>query len=114
MIRVCLIVLFASLVGVVSIVTLSRCWMSHKHQKKYVEAWKDVRFVLPDSKNEYLRSRLQTALAVVDEKCVSVDAKFFQDIGLNVGLSPTRSNGFASLIKQIYLYARVFDAISKK
>lgn len=45
---------------------------------------------------------------------LSVDAKFFQDIGLNVGLSPTRSNGFASLIKQIYLYARVFDAISKK
>ncbi len=44
---------------------------------------------------------------------LSVDAKFFQDIGLNVGLSPTRSNGFASLIKQIYLYARVFDAISK-
>ena len=45
---------------------------------------------------------------------LSVDAKFFQDIGLNVGLSPTRSNGFASLIKQIYLYARVCDAISKK
>ena len=45
---------------------------------------------------------------------LSVDAKFFQDIGLNVGLSPTRSNGFASLIKQIYLYDRVFDAISKK
>ena len=45
---------------------------------------------------------------------LSVDAKFFQDIGLNVGLSPTRSNGFARLIKQIYLYARVFDAISKK
>lgn len=45
---------------------------------------------------------------------LSVDPKFFQDIGLNVGLSPTRSNGFASLLKQIYLYARVFDAISKK
>ncbi len=42
------------------------------------------------------------------------DPAFFQDIGLNVGLSPTRSNGFASLLKQIYLYARVFDAISKK
>ena len=40
--------------------------------------------------------------------------RFFQQIGLNVGLSPTRSNGFASLLKQIYLYARVFDAFSKK
>lgn len=45
---------------------------------------------------------------------LGVDPAFFQQIGLNVGLSPTRSNGFASLVKQIYLYARVFDAISKK
>ena len=45
---------------------------------------------------------------------LSVDPEFFRDIGLNVGLSPTRSNGFASLVKQIYLYARVFDAISKR
>ena len=45
---------------------------------------------------------------------LSVNPTFFQQIGLNVGLSPTRSNGFASLLKQIYLYARVFDAISKK
>lgn len=45
---------------------------------------------------------------------LAVDPAFFQHIGLNVGLSPTRSNGFASLLKQIYLYARVFDAISKK
>jgi cysteine desulfuration protein SufE len=45
---------------------------------------------------------------------LSLDPVFFQDIGLNVGLSPTRSNGFASLVKQIYLYARVYDAISKR
>ena len=45
---------------------------------------------------------------------LSLDPEFFQQIGLNVGLSPTRSNGFASLMKQIYLYARVFDAMSKK
>ena len=44
---------------------------------------------------------------------LAVDPKFFQDIGLNVGLSPTRSNGFASLVKQIYLYARVFAALAK-
>ena len=45
---------------------------------------------------------------------LSVNPEFFREIGLNVGLSPTRSNGFASLLKQIYLYARVYDAISKK
>ncbi|NLB62738.1 MAG: SufE family protein [Fibrobacter sp.] len=36
------------------------------------------------------------------------DPEFFQNIGLNVGLSPTRANGFASLLKQIYMYAQVF------
>lgn len=51
---------------------------------------------------------------VAPAEILSVDPAFFQQIGLNVGLSPTRSNGFASLLKQIYLYARVFDAISKK
>ena len=45
---------------------------------------------------------------------LSVDPTFFQQIGLNVGLSPTRSNGCASILNQIYLYARVFDAISEK
>ena len=45
---------------------------------------------------------------------LSVNPEFFRDIGLNVGLSPTRSNGFASLLKQIYLYARVYDALSKR
>lgn len=42
---------------------------------------------------------------------LSTDPQFFQNIGLNVGLSPTRANGFASLLKQIYLYARVFSAL---
>lgn len=51
---------------------------------------------------------------VAPAEILAVDPAFFQQIGLNVGLSPTRSNGFASLLKQIYLYARVFDAISKK
>jgi cysteine desulfuration protein SufE len=31
--------------------------------------------------------------------------EFFQEIGLTVALSATRANGFASLLKQIYLYA---------
>lgn len=39
---------------------------------------------------------------------LKADPAFFQDIGLNVGLSPTRANGFASLLKQIYLYAQVY------
>ncbi|HOG68912.1 MAG TPA: SufE family protein, partial [Fibrobacteraceae bacterium] len=42
---------------------------------------------------------------------LNTDPQFFQNIGLNVGLSPTRANGFASLLKQIYLYARVFSVL---
>ena len=41
---------------------------------------------------------------------LSVDPAFFQQIGLNVGLSPTRSNGLASMIKQVKLYAVAFKA----
>lgn len=48
------------------------------------------------------------------QSILSVNPAFFRDIGLNVGLSPTRSNGFASLVKQIYLYARVYAALAKK
>lgn len=39
--------------------------------------------------------------------------EFFQEIGLNVGLSPTRANGFASLLKQIYLFAQVYARLEK-
>lgn len=39
---------------------------------------------------------------------LNTDPSFFQDTGLVVGLTPTRANGFASLLKQIYLYAKVF------
>lgn len=42
---------------------------------------------------------------------LKTDPQFFKDIGLDVGLSPTRANGFASLLKQIYLYAQVFSAL---
>jgi cysteine desulfuration protein SufE len=41
------------------------------------------------------------------------DPTFFQSIGLNVALSATRANGFASLLKQIFLYARVYQATQK-
>lgn len=45
------------------------------------------------------------------EEILSVDKTFFNEIGLDIGLSPTRSNGFASLLKQIYLYAQVYKSI---
>ncbi|MBQ5611687.1 MAG: SufE family protein [Fibrobacteraceae bacterium] len=45
---------------------------------------------------------------------LEANPEFFQDIGLTVALSATRANGFASLLKQIYLYARVYATLSQK
>ncbi|MCL2260552.1 MAG: SufE family protein [Fibromonadales bacterium] len=39
--------------------------------------------------------------------------EFFQEIGLQIGLTPTRANGFASLLKQIYMYAKVYSLIER-
>ena len=71
----------------------------------------DVQKIVQQSIDREARHRLDSGLAA---DILAVNPKFFQDIGLNVGLSPTRSNGFASLVKQIYLYARVFAALTKK
>jgi len=48
------------------------------------------------------------------EEILSSSPDFFQEIGLTIALSATRANGFASLLKQIYLYARVYAALSLK
>ena len=42
------------------------------------------------------------------KEILEADPSFFQEIGLNVALSATRANGFASLLKQIYMYAQVY------
>lgn len=48
------------------------------------------------------------------KEILAADPAFFQTIGLSVGLSPTRANGFASLLKQIFMYARVFAMMAAK
>lgn len=42
------------------------------------------------------------------EEILKADTAFLDRIGLNEHLSPTRSNGLLSMIKQIKLYAQVF------
>jgi len=43
---------------------------------------------------------------------LSAKPEFFQEIGLQIGLTPTRANGFASLLKQIYMYAKAYSIIN--
>jgi cysteine desulfuration protein SufE len=42
------------------------------------------------------------------EDIATADLHFVNDIGLNAHLSPTRSNGLASMIKQMKIYATIF------
>jgi cysteine desulfuration protein SufE len=42
----------------------------------------------------------------------SVDLHFLNDIGLHEHLSPTRSNGLASMVKQMKMYGLVFSSRS--
>ena len=42
------------------------------------------------------------------DEIATADLHFVNDIGLNAHLSPTRSNGLASMIKQMKIYATIF------
>ena len=44
---------------------------------------------------------------------ISSDLYFIEKIGLRQNLSPTRSNGLLSMVRQIKLYAMAYDAIKK-
>ncbi len=41
---------------------------------------------------------------------IAADMSFLDEIGLKEHLSPTRSNGLLSMVKQMMLYAEVFNA----
>ena len=47
------------------------------------------------------------------EEIISSDLYFIEKIGLRQNLSPTRSNGLLSMVRQMKLYAMAFDSIKK-
>ena len=47
------------------------------------------------------------------EEILSTELYFIEKIGLRQNLSPTRSNGLLSMIRQMKLYAMAYDAINK-
>jgi len=47
------------------------------------------------------------------EDIISADLYFIDRIGLKQNLSPTRSNGLLSMVRQMKLYAMAFDAKNK-
>ena len=48
------------------------------------------------------------------EEIIATELYFIDKIGLRQNLSPTRSNGLLSMVKQMKLYALAYDARSKK
>jgi cysteine desulfuration protein SufE len=48
------------------------------------------------------------------QEIMNADLYFIDRIGLKQNLSPTRSNGLLSMVKQMKLYAMAYDAIGKK
>jgi cysteine desulfuration protein SufE len=48
------------------------------------------------------------------QEIISSDLFFIDKIGLKQNLSPTRSNGLLSMVRQMKLYAMAYDARSKK
>jgi cysteine desulfuration protein SufE len=47
------------------------------------------------------------------EEILSADLYFIEKIGLRQNLSPTRSNGLLSMVRQMKLYAMAYDARNK-
>jgi cysteine desulfuration protein SufE len=47
------------------------------------------------------------------EEIISADLFFIEKIGLRQNLSPTRSNGLLSMVRQMKLFAMAFKAINK-
>ncbi len=48
------------------------------------------------------------------EEIMNIDLYFIDKIGLKQNLSPTRSNGLLSMVKQMKLYALAYNAKNKK
>jgi cysteine desulfuration protein SufE len=102
-----------------------------KQDKFIVKGCAAKMFLVPEYKNEILYFHIDTedgentpllsrglgalALKVYNGQkpvdILAVKPEFFQEIGLQIGLTPTRANGFASLLKQIYMYAKVYSLI---
>jgi cysteine desulfuration protein SufE len=47
------------------------------------------------------------------EEILAADLYFIDKIGLRQNLSPTRSNGLLSMVRQMKLYAMAYNATSK-
>jgi len=83
----------------------SQVWLTARYENQKV-------FFNADSDAIITKGIVQLLIKVVDgqspQAIIDEDFSFIDSIGLKEHLSPTRSNGLTSMIKQIKLYALVF------
>lgn len=87
----------------------SRVWL----QADYDEASKKIHFT-GDSDAVIVKGLVSLVIQVLSDhtpdEILASDLYFIEEIGLKENLSPTRSNGFLSMIKQMRIYALAFKA----
>ena len=89
----------------------SRVWLQtdYRNGKLYFQAESDAIIV---------KGLLALVLKIFNERTpveiINADLRFMKEIGLKDHLSPTRSNGLLSVIKQIRYYAIAFKAKEEK
>lgn len=87
----------------------SRVWL----QADYDEEKKTIHFT-GDSDAVIVKGLVSLVIQVLSDhtpdEILASDLYFIEEIGLKENLSPTRSNGFLSMIKQMRIYALAFKA----
>ncbi len=87
----------------------SRVWL----QADYDEATEHIHFT-GDSDAVIVKGLVSLVIQVLSDhtpdEILASDLYFIEEIGLKENLSPTRSNGFLSMIKQMRIYALAFKA----
>lgn len=88
----------AVLFGGLALIGAMKIKSGRERTKKYRAVEQEARYVLPDSRNEYLRARLQTSLAVSSEECTAPDVSLLHAQKLTYLLTEKRLSGADSLI----------------
>ncbi len=89
----------------------SKVWLHPDYDGKYITFTADSDAIITRGIVALLIKVLSNR---TPQEIISSELYFIDKIGLRQHLSPTRSNGLLSMVRQIKLYAMAFEAIKKK
>lgn len=88
----------------------SQVWLHAEAQEGKVKFWGDSDAMIVKGLVALL---LRVFSGHTPQEILESDTKFLEEIGLGTHLSPTRTNGLFSMVKQIRMYALAFQAKSQ-